>query len=96
MWYKVESWDISEPAPFDDTSSKKVVYVRKDIKAVQIEVPSADGETEIKDGYEWMEQKIPKADWEVYRMAFQNTSDISDNTDAIVELAGLIAGIMEG
>lgn len=91
-WHKVELWGIDKPSELDDKSSKKVVYVRKDIKAVQISVPSMDGETELKDGFEWMENVIPKADWEVYKSVLQNSSDISDLTDAVIELAGILGG----
>ena len=91
-WYKVELWGIDKPSVIDDTSSKVIIYFRKDIKAVKIPVPTMDGEIELKDGYEWMQIEIPKEDWELYKTAFQNASDISDLTDAVIELAGILGG----
>lgn len=91
-WYKVELWGIDKPSEFDDTSSKAIIYFRKDIKAVKIPVPTMDGEIELKDGFEWMQIEIPKEDWELYKTALQNTSDINDLTDAVIELAGILGG----
>lgn len=91
------SWIYSEsavkPGELDVTSSKKYNYIRKDIEEFEKE---GEVSGEIIPWWRWFEQKIPKADWEVYKVAMQNTSDISDNADAIVELAGLIADMMEG
>ena len=95
-WYKVELWGIPEPAPIDDKASKKYVYVRKDIHAEKIPVPNMEGEIEMLDGYVYYEQKIKKEDWELYQTVMQNTADISDADDALVELAELISELMEG
>ena len=88
-WAYSES--MMEPSTLDTTSSKKYNYIRKDIESFEKEI---DGETTT--WYRWLEQKIPKADWELYQNVMQNSSDISDANDALVELAELIAEMMEG
>lgn len=85
MWYYSEA--TTPPQLIDDTSSKKVVYITKDVEEFEREI---DGETITM--YRWMEQKIKKEDWELYRSVLSNTSDISDLTDAVIELAGIIGG----
>ena len=87
MWYKSEGGDI-KPAAVDETSSKKVVFVRKDFR--QEERTDMDGEPYLV--WVWYETKIPKEDWETYKMAMQNTTDIADLTDAVIELAGILGG----
>ena len=90
-WFKSEGWG-EKPKTIDETSSKVIVYFRKDFKAVKIPVPTMDGDTELKDGWEWMEIRILKEYWEVFKSAYQNTSDINDLTDAVIELAGILGG----
>ena len=85
MWYYSEA--TMPPQQIDDTSSKKYVYVTKDVEEFEREI---DGETITM--YRWQEQKIPKEDWDIYLTAMRNTSDISDLTDAVIELAGIIGG----
>lgn len=89
MWYYSEA--TTPPQQIDSVSSKKVVYVTKDVEEFEREI---DGETVTM--YRWLEQKVPKADWKLYQNVMQNSSDISDANDALVELAELIAEMMEG
>lgn len=89
MWYYSEA--TTPPQQIDDTSSKKYVYVTKDAEEFEREI---DGETVTM--YRWQEQKIAKADWELYQSVMKNTGDISDANDALIELAELISEIMEG
>lgn len=85
MWYYSEA--TTPPQQIDDTSSKKVVYITKDVEEFEREI---DGETVTM--YRWQEQQIKKEDWELYRSVLSNTSDISDLTDAVIELASLLGG----
>ena len=85
MWYYSEA--TTPPLPIDNKTSKKFVYVTKDVEEFEREI---DGE--IMTMYRWREQKIPKEDWEIYRTAMQNTTDIADLTDAVIELAGILGG----
>lgn len=85
MWYYSEA--TTPPRQIDDTSSKKVVYITKDVEEFEREI---DGETITM--YRWQEQKIKKEDWELYQSVLSNTSDISDLTDAVIELASLLGG----
>lgn len=86
MWRKSESM-VKLPA-LDTTSSKKVVFVRKDY--AQEERVDAEGKTYIV--WSWQENKIKKEDWETYRTVMQNATDISDLTDAVMELAAIMTG----
>ena len=40
----------------------------------------------------FLSKEILKEDWELYKTALQNTSDINDLTDAVIELAGILGG----
>lgn len=88
MWYKSQNGDANKPQAVDESSSKKVVYVRKDFEQIEV----SDGEDGTKTVWTWLETKVPKNDWEAFRMAWKNASDISDLTDALVELAEILTG----
>lgn len=87
MWYRSQSGGTEKPPVIDETTSKKVVYVRKDFE--QIDVPDEEGTRTV---WTWLETKVLKEDWEAFKMAWQNTADISDLTDAVIELAGILGG----
>lgn len=89
MWYKAWNDSLEKPAEYDDVSSHYVVFVRKDFKQVQIEEPETG---EKKDVWEWLETKIPKEDWEVYKKCLENTQDITDLQLALVEVYEQIGG----
>ena len=84
MWERCESTE--RPAELDTESSKKYNYVRKDITE---ESREQDGETVTV--FTFLQKKVLKSDWEVYAGVIRNTGDIADITDALIELAGLIA-----
>lgn len=88
-WRLVQNSNDIKPDEIDTTSSKSVVYIRKDFKEVEI---SGMEEGETRTVWQYLEQEIPQQDWELYRSVLQNETDISDLTDAVIELAGLIGG----
>ncbi len=89
MWINAENGDSTKPSTIDSTSSSTHVYVRKDFE----EVPTYDQDGEqIGTHWKYKEQCIPKEDWEIYQTAMQNTADINDLTDAVIELAGILGG----
>lgn len=69
-WYYVES--NTRPATIDETSSKKYVYVRRNIE--QRERTGETGETETY--WAWEEQKIPKGDYLIYKIEMQNAANL--------------------
>ena len=83
MWIKSECIG-HKPEEIDNTSSGVYVYVRKDFEESQTE----EGETK----WTYLEQKIEKEDWDTYQQVMNNTTDISDLTDAVIELAGILGG----
>lgn len=82
MWYTVESGIM--PTEIDDTSSEVYVYIHKDIEKVEDEEKGTY--------YTYLEQKIKKEDWDMYKQILSNTSDLSDIQDALVELAEMVVG----
>ncbi len=88
MWKHVHAVG-AEPPLFDETSSHYTVLVTKNHAPFE-EVDEMTGETVT--GWDYDETRIPKEDWEVYKLALQNQADISDLTDAVIELAGILGG----
>ena len=90
MWYYVES--KSYPALIDTTSSKKWVYVRRNI-----EEHEREDERGIKEiFYSFEEQKVPKDVWGIFEKTMQNDEKIIENDiriadieEAITELYGI-------
>lgn len=82
MWYAVESG--VKPSEIDNTSSEIYVYLRKDIVKVEDEEKGTY--------YEYLEQKIKKDDWDMYKQIISNTSDLADVQDALIELAEMVVG----
>lgn len=79
MWRKSES--KIKPVLIDTTSSQTVVYVRKNIEEV-----TRDDETL----YVYDEQEVKKEDWDLYKTVLDNSSELADIEDALVEIANLI------
>lgn len=79
MWRKSES--KIKPVLIDITSSQTVVYVRKNIEEV-----ARDDETL----YVYDEQEVKKEDWDLYKTVLDNSSELADIEDALVEIANLI------
>ena len=84
MWNHIDGSGV-RPQELDTTSSKKFVYVRKNIVLVE--------ETEERGAhYEWDEAKIAKEDWEVYEQVLAHDTALDDVYAALTELAELIGG----
>jgi hypothetical protein len=71
MWYYAEGKE--RPAIVDETSSKKWVYVRRDIHAEE-RIDEMAGETYTV--YVWLEMKIAKDSWGLYKAVERNTANI--------------------
>ena len=84
MWRHTEGSGVM-PQALDTTSSKKYVYVRKNLVLVE-------ATEEIGAHYEWDEKKIPKEDWAVYEQVIEHESALDDVYAALTELAELIGG----
>ena len=88
MWYKQQSVGI-RPKDLETTISKFYNYVRKDIvETEQIYEPT--GET--MKVYDYLEAKVLKEDWDLFKEIMNNTdkidvnsSDISDNRQGLTE-----------
>lgn len=84
MWYKTES--NTRPTIIDTESSKKWVYVRKNIEEHERE----DETTGIKETfYSYEEQKVPKEVWGIFEKTVENDERIADVEEAITELYGV-------
>lgn len=71
-WYYAEGRD--RPLVTDEISSKKWVYIRRNIEEFERE-----GETDptIKEKfYRWEEQKIPKENYPIYELEVQNAANV--------------------
>lgn len=90
MWYEVENGSASHPSDVDSTSSRKYVYVRRNITFVE----------EVKDGekitipahYRWEEMKIPREIWEICEKTLSHDTALDDVYAALTELAEMIVG----
>ena len=80
-WYNGES--TVNPALIDDTSSKKWVYVRRNVEQHERE-SEITGETETY--YTFEEQKIGKDIWDIVKKASETDDRITDIELALVEL----------
>lgn len=84
VWYTGES--SVYPELVDSTSSKKWVYVRKNIEEHERE----DETTGIKETfYSYEEQKVPKEVWGIFEKTVENDERIADVEEAITELYGV-------
>lgn len=89
MWKTVENSNNVRPNDIDEISSKDIVYVRKDF----IEVPTYDeyGE-QIGNHWQYIEDEIPKSDWETYKKVIENENAMIDTQLAICDLYEMISG----
>lgn len=72
MWYYAESNE--RPAIVDETSSKKWVYVRRNIEEFERE---DETDPTIKEKfYRWEEMKIRKEDYPIYQSEVQNSANL--------------------
>lgn len=78
MWYKATSTAV--PELLDITSSKKYVYVRKNVTE-----RTTEDEMTV---YEYDEMKIPKEVYGIFEQNILSESRIADIEDAIAEIIG--------
>ena len=83
MWYKAES--TVKPDPIDSTSSRKWVYVRKNITSESRTDETSNETTTI---FVFDECKIPKDVYTIFEQQAIDTARISDIEEAITELIG--------
>ena len=98
MWYKSES--NTKPVTIDKTSSKKYIYVRKNIEKVEremeigIETENEIGENEITPktvteiSYVYDEMKLPKEVYGIFEDQIMADNRISDVEEVITEIIG--------
>lgn len=82
MWYKAESTE--QPVIIDSTSSKKWVYVRKNIQKEERE-DELSGTYEV---YTFDEQKVSKDVWGIFEQEKSNEERLNDVEDVLAELIG--------
>lgn len=83
IWYDGES--SVYPALVDSTSSKKWVYVRRNVEEHERENEQGIKET----FYSFEEQKVPKDVWGIFEKTVKNDERIADVEEAITELYGI-------
>ena len=81
-WY--EAYSSEKPEQVDFTS-KKWVRIRKDIEFVP-------GDDIIERHYKYLQKKIKREDWDLFKEVQNHGSEIDDVMDALVELADTIVG----
>lgn len=74
-WRVSESSSVEQPAAIDTTSSAVVVYARKNFE--QVEKTNDDGSTYTV--WQYLEQIIPKEDWEYYSSVIAIDSTVDNN-----------------
>lgn len=88
MWYHAENGDAVKPKSMDTTSSKVYNYIRKDFEFIEEERNGA--EILRPAHWEWLEQKILKADWETYMQVANHDVSISDLENGLIEIAEML------
>lgn len=83
IWYDGES--SVYPALVDSTSSKKWVYVRRNVEEHERENEQGIKET----FYSFEEQKVSKDVWGIFEKTMQHDLRIADVEEAITELYGI-------
>jgi hypothetical protein len=83
MWYKSEA--ATSPKVVDNTSSKKWVYVRKNIVTEQRKDETADKTYTV---YVYDECKIPKDVYDMFEQQHIDSDRISDIEEVITEIIG--------
>ena len=86
MWKQSES--TAKPLEVDETSSKSVVYVRRNITEVIVQDENSEDRRTV---WKYEENKIPKSDWETYKAIMENQSETTDLELAVCELYEMLA-----
>lgn len=84
-WYSAESTGSQKPTEIDESSSRKYIYLRKNIEFVPSSKTLEGEETENK--WVFLETKIPKEIANLLNMTKDNTSSIADIEDALCEIS---------
>lgn len=92
-WYKNENGNSVKPAAVDETSSRKYAYIRKNFELIPAQ---GEGEETIPEHWQWEETKIPIDAMEILKQTNENKAWLDDASEAITELAELVAGLLEG
>lgn len=79
MWRYVES--TIEPDLIDETSSKSVVYARKNV-----EEKERDGETI----FAYRENEIPRKEWEAYLETAYNSKSYDEVEEALIRIGKIL------
>ena len=84
-WKHVENSNLKKPLEIDSVSSSDYVYIRKNF--IEIE------ETEERPAhFEYDENEIPKADWELYQKLIIHEEQLTDTEIALVEIYEMLLG----
>lgn len=89
MWKLCENSNSEKPLEIDETSSKSVVYVRKDFE--EIPTYGEDGEW-IGTHWRYMENAVPKSDWTTYKEVIENQTATTDLEMALCDLYEMVMG----
>ena len=82
VWYMAESTVF--PKLIDSSSSKKWVYVRRNVKRCERENEQGIKET----FYSFEEQKVPKDVWGIFEQEADNSVRLADVEDVLADLIG--------
>ena len=82
VWYVAESTVF--PKLIDSSSSKKWVYVRRNVKKCERENEQGIKET----FYSFEEQKVPKDVWGIFEQEADNSVRLADVEDVLADLIG--------
>ena len=82
VWYVAESTVF--PKLIDSSSSKKWVYVRRNVKKCERENEQGIKET----FYSFEEQKVPKDVWGIFEQETDNSVRLADVEDVLADLIG--------
>jgi hypothetical protein len=83
-WCYAEGKD--KPATIDDISSKKWVYIRRDIVENERKI---EPDSEIKEKfYRWEEMKVPKDIYDIFRGERDNSNRLNDIEEVLTEILG--------
>lgn len=89
MWKTVENSNNLKPAEIDSVSSNDFVFVRKDF----VEKPTYNKNgNQIGTHWQYLENDISKADWDIYKKAMENENAMIDTQLAICDLYEMITG----
>ena len=91
-WRTVKSSAVEEPKTIDETSSRAVVYVRKNIQQVTVKDPTTKDSVEM---WQYEELIFPKDIWnEIGELAVENSIQADEQSTTIGDLQSLTLDIL--